>query len=140
MTSVGLLMDLYLGRTRSDRTMQLGADHLLDNLPELDPPAESGTLRNPGRDTYYWYYATQVMFHMGGDYWREWHERLHGLITRSQVKEGALAGSWDPVGPMPDKWAHLGGRVYVTSLNLLSLEVSYRYLPLYEIAARGRRQ
>ena len=77
---------------------------------------------------------------MGGDYWREWHERFHPLVTQSQVKDGPLVGSWDPVAPMPDKWAHLGGRLYVTSLNLLSLEVSYRYLPLYEIAARGRRQ
>src|SRR5690606_32882573 len=71
MTSVGMLMQLYLGETRESRRMQIGADHLMKNLPthgEEDLPlAPSSTPANPLRDTYYWYYATQVMFHMGGD-------------------------------------------------------------------------
>ncbi|MGI9455950.1 MAG: hypothetical protein ACR2NU_05270, partial [Aeoliella sp.] len=117
---------------------QHGADHLLKNLPTHEgvlTEAPVGTQGNPQRDTYYWYYATQVMFHMGGDYWQQWHEHLHPLLVDQQTQEGELAGSWNPRFPVPDHWAPHAGRIYVTSLNLLSLEVSYRHLPLYEMTA-----
>ena len=139
MTAVGLLGQLYLGQNRNNARMQRGADHLLDNLPEVgssETPAPTGTLGNPFRDTYYWYYATQVMFHMGGDYWKAWNEQLHPLLVESQTASGPLAGSWHPQQPVPDKWARYGGRLYVTTMNLLSLEVYYRHLPLYEMTAR----
>lgn len=130
MTAVGLLMRLYAGWSRDHPQMKNGADYLRENLPEI------GTTRDPKRDTYYWYYATQVMFHVGGDHWRDWNERLHALLVDSQIENGAMAGSWDPRNPIPDTWAPHAGRLYVTTLNLLSLEVTYRYLPLYEDTAR----
>jgi hypothetical protein len=139
MTSVGLLMEFYLGKNRDDEIMQLGADHLLLNLPTLGysrQVAPTSTTSNPLRDTYYWYYATQVMFHMGGEYWRAWNEQLHPLLVDSQVLDGPLTGSWDPHSPVPDKWAAFAGRLYVTAMNLLSLEVYYRHLPLYEMTAQ----
>jgi hypothetical protein len=126
MTSVGLLMRLYLGWRRDNPNMIRGAQYLAENLPSL------GTRNDPQRDTYYWYYATQVMFHMGGDYWKAWNERLHPLLTETQLKQGPLAGSWDPRGSIPDRWAPHAGRLYVTTMNILSLEVYYRHLPLYE--------
>jgi hypothetical protein len=130
MTAVGLLMRLYAGWKRDHREMMRGADYLRDNLPEI------GTTREPKRDTYYWYYATQVMFHMGGDHWRDWNNRLHSLLIDSQEENGPMAGSWDPIRPLPDIWAPHAGRLYVTTMNLLSLEVTYRHLPLYEDTAR----
>lgn len=130
MTAVGLLMRLYLGWQRDNPNMINGAKYLQENLPSL------GTPRQPQRDTYYWYYATQVMFHMGGDYWQAWNERLHPLLTEAQIKTGPLAGSWDPRGPIPDRWAPHAGRLYVTTMNILSLEVYYRHLPLYEDTLR----
>jgi hypothetical protein len=129
MTSVGLLMRLYLGWQRDHANMIRGAEYLAQNLPQL------GSARNPERDTYYWYYATQVMFHMGGDYWQAWNGRLHPLLVNHQIRQGPLAGSWDPRNPVPDRWAPHAGRLYVTTMNLLSLEVYYRYLPLYEDTA-----
>jgi hypothetical protein len=130
MTSVGLLMRLYAGWSRDHPEMMKGADFLRDNLPEI------GTTRDPKRDTYYWYYATQVMFHVGGDHWRDWNDRLHSLLIDSQEENGPMAGSWDPRRPIPDTWAPHAGRLYVTTLNLLSLEVTYRHLPLYNDTAR----
>ncbi len=130
MTSVGLLMRLYLGWHRDHENMIRGAEYLGENLPQL------GTARNPERDTYYWYYGTQVMFHMGGDYWQAWNGKLHPLLVNHQIRQGPLAGSWDPRRPVPDRWAPHAGRLYVTTMNLLSLEVYYRYLPLYEDTAR----
>lgn len=130
MTSVGLLMRLYLGWQRDLPEMKAGTDYLLDHLP--DP----GTPQATKRDTYYWYYATQVLFHMGGDRWKKWNEKLRPLLLDSQVLEGELTGSWDPYLPSSDLWARYGGRLYVTTLNLLSLEVHYRHLPLYEATAQ----
>jgi hypothetical protein len=72
---------------------------------------------------------------MGGDKWRQWNERLYPILIDSQVKSGDQSGSWDPLGPVPDLWGEFGGRLYVTTLNLLSLEVNYRHLPLYESTA-----
>jgi len=130
MTGVGLLMRLYLGWRRDNENMGRGADYLLQNPPSM------GTASVPLRDTYYWYYATQVMFHMGGERWRKWNALLHPMIIKTQQLEGPDSGSWDPGGPIPDRWGPFAGRLYVTTLNLLSLEVYYRHLPIYEDTAR----
>ncbi|TWT31859.1 hypothetical protein [Blastopirellula retiformator] len=130
MTAVGLLMRLYQGSNRETDVMQKGAEHLLANLPE------TGTPQSPERDTYYWYYATQVMFHMKGEYWQAWNNRLEPMLVESQLTDGPLGGSWDPEGAIPDRWGEYAGRIYVTTMNLLSLEVHHRHLPLYVDAAK----
>jgi hypothetical protein len=130
MTAVGLLMRLYLGWRRDHPAMARGAQYLAQYPPAV------GTDANPQRDTYYWYYATQVMFHMGGRYWKEWDRRLHSVLVDAQIQTGPMAGSWDPLNPVPDRWAPFAGRLYVTTMNLLSLEVTYRHLPLYEDTAK----
>jgi hypothetical protein len=125
MTSVGLLMRFYTGWNRDNPSMIAGANYLRKSPPSLQ-----------NRDTYYWYYATQVMFHMGGEYWDEWNRALHPMLIESQIKQGQLGGSWDPSFPVRDRWAAHGGRLYVTTMNLLSLEVYYRHLPLFEETAK----
>ena len=124
MNAAGLLMRMYLGWKPDEPDMIRGAKFLQANLPE-----QSSILT---RDTYYWYYATQVMFHMKGDYWKAWNERLYPMLVEGQIKQGVYAGSWDPNSPVPDRWGSAGGRIYVTTMNLLSLEVFYRHLPLYD--------
>ncbi len=84
MTSVGLLMRLYLGWKRDLPEMQAGTDYLLEHLPE------PGTPQATKRDTYYWYYATQVLFHMGGERWKKWNDKLRPLLLDSQILEGEL--------------------------------------------------
>jgi hypothetical protein len=125
MTSVALLTRIYLGWKRDNPDLLRGADFITANLPRVTDAYS--------RDTYYWYYATQVMFQLKGDYWRIWSERLHPLLINTQIPTGPLAGSWDPQGPVPDRWGYVGGRIYVTTMNLLSLEVYYRHLPIYEV-------
>lgn len=131
MTSIGLLMRMYLGWDRTKPEMVRGADYLAQTLPT---PVTN--VPETWQGAYYWYYATQVMFHMRGEHWQKWNERLHPLLTQSQRSEGPLAGSWDPDGPASDMWSQFGGRIYVTTLNLLSLEVYYRHLPIYEDTAK----
>ena len=126
MTSVGLLMRLYLGWDKGDDNSVAGARYLQENLPSIRKTRDSSL-----RDTYYWYYATQFMYHMGGEHWKKWNDRLHPLLVNGQEQDGELAGSWDPRKPVPDRWGPHAGRLYVTAMNLLSLEVHYRHLPLY---------
>jgi hypothetical protein len=124
MTAEAMLMRQYLGWDREHLEMIAAADHLAANLPEWDTRGI--------RDAYYWYYATQVMFQMQGDYWRQWNERLRPMLVSEQEREGVLAGSWEPLGPSPDRWGREAGRIYVTAMHLLILEVYYRHLPLYQ--------
>ena len=124
MTSVGLLMRVYTGWGPTDQRFLLGADALLKQLP--------GDSSSRERDTYYWYYATQVMKHAGGKHWEQWSKKLHPLLVGTQETSGEYRGSWHPFEPVPDRWGPQGGRLYVTTMNLLSLEVKYRLLPLYE--------
>jgi hypothetical protein len=123
MTGVGLLMRLYMGWEARDPRTLAAADYLLKSPPGMDSIEQ--------RDTYHWYYATQVLRHVGDQRWTEWNSRLHPLLVQSQVKSGDMAGSWHPYEPVPDRWGLVAGRLYVTTMNLLSLEVDYRLLPLY---------
>ncbi|QDT08949.1 hypothetical protein [Stieleria marina] len=129
MTAVGMLMRMYSGWRRDNPAMISAADYLLESPPQL------GTNLAPKRDGYYWYYATQVMFHMGGDHWKKWNSYLNPMLLQGQIKTGQQAGSWDPRGPVPDRWSPHAGRLYVTTMNLLNLEVYYRHLPIYEDTA-----
>ena len=52
---------------------------------------------------------------------------------RHARSSGCAAGSWDPAKPVDDPWGSQGGRLMVTSLSCLTLEVYYRYLPLYTL-------
>ena len=110
MTAVGLLMRVYSGWSREDERFLAGAESLLNQLP-----SDANTTL---RDTYYWYYATQVLKHAGGTSWETWNQALHPLLVRTQVKSGELSGSWHPYRPVPDRWGAHGGRLYVTTLNL----------------------
>lgn len=120
MSAEGLLMRQYLGADRNDQAVVAGASYLKQRLPKSD-----------ARDVYYWYYATQVMFHMQGSHWDEWNGALRNMLVDGQEKSGPEKGSWDPAIPHKDTWGQSGGRHYVTCLNLLMLEVYYRHLPLY---------
>jgi hypothetical protein len=46
--------------------------------------------------------------------------------TQHQLKDGHLAGSWDLADPHGG-----GGRLYMTCLSIMTLEVYYRHLPMY---------
>jgi hypothetical protein len=122
-TAVGLLCEQYMHMLRSDPAMAEGTKLLLDNMP--DPHV---------RNTYYWYYATQVMHNQLGADWDNWNRKMRRTLIDAQCKDNnCAAGSWDPMKPTPDAWGTSGGRLMMTSLSALILEVYYRYLPLYKI-------
>jgi hypothetical protein len=125
MTAQAMVMRLYLGQDRDHETLAQGADYVLAHLPEV------GTAEASQRDCYYWYYATQAMYHMQGDYWKTWYARVTPLLRAGQVERGPLKGSWNPSEPVPDRWSKHGGRHYVTAIHVLTLEFPYWHLPLF---------
>lgn len=129
MTAEGLLCRQYLGWPRSHPALLEGIGYLMQ--PEHLPQWSAGR-----RNVYGWYYATQVLHNLEGPAWENWNRALQGALVGSQVRTGRMAGSWSPTVPASDPLEHSapGGRLYVTSLCLLSLEVYYRYLPLYRSA------
>jgi hypothetical protein len=130
MTAVGALMRLHTGAAADDpRVVQAGR-----TLAALRP--EYGTATRKTRDAYLWYYASQVLVHTGGPEWRAWYAGLVDTLEATQETAGPGAGSWDPLGSSPDRWGIYGGRMYVTALHLLALEVPDRHLPTYSATKR----
>jgi hypothetical protein len=126
MTSVGLLCSQYLGARRNDPAIVEGMNYFMANMPN---PAS--------RNCYYWYYATQVMHNLPGPEWDRWNRMMRLVLLDTIVKEGCAEGSWDAHRPTKDAWADQGGRLMFTSIALLTLEVYYRYLPLYQLDAQS---
>ena len=125
MTAVGALMRLHTGSTAEDPRVRQSARALTALRPTY------GQGRDKTRDCYLWYYASQVLVHTGGEEWAEWYDELAATLERTQERDGPRAGSWDPLGAVPDRWGPYGGRIYVTALHLLALEVPDRRLPTY---------
>ena len=123
MTAVGLLCRLYLGTGTKNSEVQKG---IVTYLRPSAPPTGTNSM-------YFYYYATQVMHHVGGDHWDSWNPKMQAMLLAKQDKGDTktrphLKGSWAPAG---DVHAGAGGRIMITSLSILSLEVYYRHLPLY---------
>ncbi len=124
MTAVGLLCRQYLGTPRRNPDLCNGVKKLMASAPPT------------GRNIYYEYYATQVFHHMSGEYWDFWNgdgkrKGMRDILISSQDRDG----SWDPRG---DGTASAGGRIMQTSLSLLTLEVYYRHVPIYQRLERQR--
>jgi len=102
-----------------------GMKYLMNRLPDENAP-----------DTYYWYYGTQVMHNMSGYQWDTWNRKMRDILVHTQIRDVArcACGSWNPA---KDAWGRQGGRVMTTSLAALTLEITYRYLPIFKIQVIG---
>jgi len=118
-SAVGLLSRMYIGWGRKEPALEAGVKYL----------AATGPNRN---DMYYNYYATQVLHHWGGEEWQNWNKVMREQLVKSQRRTGHAAGSWD----VADGHGRAGGRLYMTSLCVMTLEVYYRHLPLYQQAGQ----
>jgi hypothetical protein len=125
MTAVGSLLRLHTGETAQDPRVVAAAAALAARRPSY------GSTTEKTRDSYLWYYASQVLVHTGGPAWDAWYAELVNTLAPRQETAGPRAGSWDPLGDRPDRWGLYGGRLYVTALHLLALEVPDRHLPTY---------
>ena len=76
---------------------------------------------NPGDGYYFYasYYCSQAMYQAGGKYWRQWNETMTPTLIAMQKPDG----SW------PSKSS---GPVCDTAFALLSMEINYNFLPIYQ--------
>jgi hypothetical protein len=130
MSAVGLLCRQYLGWTPRNPGLLNGVARL-----KKTPPGALDSM-------YYYYYATQVMHHMGGESWTEWNTKMRDALierqdTGNDLKHPHQLGSWNPAR---DAHGGVGGRVMLTSLSTLTLEVYYRHLPLYRREMGGAKE
>jgi beta-lactamase regulating signal transducer with metallopeptidase domain len=123
MTAEGLLCRQYLGWRPTHPELREGVEWLLRPENQISYADE--------RDVYYWYYATQVMYHMGGEPWQKWNHVMGQELPAQQSRHETDAGSWDPAKPSRDEWGGEGGRLFVTCLSICMLEAYYRHSPIY---------
>jgi len=123
MTAVGLLCKIFIDK-KEDAKLNKHADRIVKDLPRWEEPAQMKPI-----DFYYWYYGTLAIFQLdgpSGPYWKKWNENMKDALVKHQKigKDGCEDGSWDPA---MCRWGFAGGRVYATAINVLTLEVYYRY-------------
>jgi hypothetical protein len=111
-TPIGLLCRMYTGWPRDRAGITQGAERIR-------------RWARSGKGMYFYYYATQVMHHYGGAPWREWNDFMRDHLVRTQCPTASEKGSWKFDG------AFDSGRLYCTSMAAMTLEVYYRYLPVY---------
>jgi hypothetical protein len=118
MTAIGVLMRLYLGSSRTTPALMAGANYIAGKGPSP-------------KDVYFNYYGTQALFQMESPGWPKWNEQLREYLIREQSKNGHEAGSWYFVDDDPPGFNKTGGRLYTTTMSAMTLEVYYRYMPVY---------
>ena len=126
MTAEGWFCQLFMSEDTRARGEAESVFYLRQHLPEWNPAAR-GTIH-----FYYWYYATLALHLSGAQAFEEWNAALQKALLQGQRRDGAAAGSWDPI----DQLGERGGRLYATTMAALCLEVYYRYLPFYRQTER----
>lgn len=114
-TSIGLLVRLFRGMSDTDPRILDGALFFSRNGPSAN-------------DVYHNYYVSLFLFHIGGGLWENWNPVVRDHLVKTQSKYGHEAGSWY----FDNAYGKEGGRVYTTAMAAMTLEVYYRYSPLYQ--------
>ncbi len=128
MSSLGMLIRTFVAHDITDPFLEQAARYIVKDLPAVSADRLS-------IDYYYWYYASLALNQFdgpdsprkGGTYWDPWNKAMTRAILDLQDKDeerdvctrgGWLAG---------DRWSYAGGPIYATAINVLTLEVYYRY-------------
>ena len=93
-----------------------------------------GRLAKPGpgsEDVYQNFYLSQALLLRDHPAWKRWNTRNRDQLVGRQARLGHEAGSW----AFADSDTRPGGRLGHTALAVLTLEVYYRLLPIYGVAA-----
>ena len=114
-TAVGLTLMLYLGETIHNPSLPYALQELVDAGPKPN-------------NIYHNYYASLALHHAQHPAWDQWNAALQKRLLSTQETGGHEKGSWH----FKDKHGNVGGRLYTTAMCALTLEVYYRYMPLYQ--------
>ena len=135
MSSLGMLVRTFVAHDRDDPTLEQSAGVLLKDLPEVYKDKHN-------LDYYYWYYGSLALNQYdgpdaprrSGKYWDKWEAAMErSLLELQDDHEGTCnQGAWLD----PDRWTHYGGPIYNTAINVLTLEVYYRFENAFGARAR----
>jgi len=120
-TAIGLFGRMLLGWPRDHRPLRKGMAGIAARKPSQN-------------HMYFNYYATMILHHFGGKGWERWNVRMRDYLVKNQASAGHERGSWY----FEEPHSHRGGRLYTTSMAIMTLEVYYRYMPLYQSAMIDR--
>ena len=113
-TAVGLLNQMYLQWPQDHPSLQDGAGLLVNRRVSKD-------------DIYLNFYTTLLLHHLQHENWDYWNEAVRERLIKTQSTRGHEAGSWH----FKHQHGDVGGRLYTTTLAVMTLEVYYRYSPLF---------
>jgi len=117
MTAEGMYARQLLGAARGDPATEEAARYIHSKT------SDGSHLNN----LYLLYYGNLALYQYQGWIWETWNTQVREYLVRQQRRDGTFVGSWDPL----DEYVETGGRVLATAFATLTLEVYYRYLPLY---------
>jgi hypothetical protein len=83
-----------------------------------------------GYPFYYWYYATRVMYMVGGEDWRVWKDFMCRFLVDHQSNDGSWEGARQEESPDLD--------IYRTAFGALMLEFCCGHVPVYMSAPRRK--
>jgi hypothetical protein len=128
MSSLGMCIRIFAEHNPDDPFLDLAAKQLVKDLPAVSK--ESSPL---SVDYYYWYYGSLALNQVDGPdapkktnrYWGPWNKAMVDAVLQLQdhKDKACTNGGW----MVPDRWSYDGGPIYTTALNVLTLEVYYRY-------------
>lgn len=113
------VMDLH-----ADPRYEKGIRNLMAGAPFL---GKGGGGRDQGWSSWWPYtcfYASLAIFQHGGDEWRKWYPAMRDDLIKKQSPDGSWSG--DAYGGL------------YTAFCVLSLELPFRYLPIFQDGGRGR--
>jgi hypothetical protein len=136
-SALGMVVRTFVARERADPFLEQAAHVLVRDLPAV-------TRDHLSIDYYYWYYGTLALNQLDGPdsprasgrYWKPWEAALQEAILplqhASKDPGDCRRGAWLD----GDRWSYAGHALYSTALNVLTLEVYFRYANAFGSAQR----
>ena len=128
MSALGMCIRIFTQHDPDDPFLELAAKQVIKDLPK-----DNKDKKAPSFDYYYWYYASLALNQLdgpdsprkSGKYWGPWNKAMVETVLALQTSADRSCnnGGWI----QQDRWAHNGGCIYTTAINILTLEVYYRY-------------
>jgi hypothetical protein len=118
-TALGILARIISGESRWDMVRNQACLLVLEDPPEGAPESA---------DYHYWYLGTLALLQCrgsGGEPQRGWLLGAVRLLEKGQNQDDKVCrlGSWEPTA----RWCPVGGRVYATALNALTIQLFRGY-------------
>ncbi len=127
MSALGMCIRIFSEHDPDDPFLRVAADQIVKDLPTVSKDKLS-------LDYYYWYYGSLALNQIDGPdapkktnkHWGPWNKAMVDVLLALQDKKerACTNGGWMDL----DRWSFdHGGPLYTTAINVLTLEVYYRY-------------